>query len=91
MSRMIITNSNEYFHKLDKEKPACVISILSSALLNAYGLFDISAISFSRIMIQRDIYSTYKEQVLDFEKQYKKVFMFPDIIEELKRILIKVC
>lgn len=74
-----------------KRKPKCIISIFSSTLLNAYGLFNIPAISLSRIMLQRDIDSTFKEQLLDFEKQYEKVFMFPDTIEELKRILINVC
>lgn len=61
---------------------------LSSTLLNAYGLFDIPAISLAKIMIREDINSVFAGQLNDFIDQYKNVFIFPENMDELKDVLL---
>lgn len=71
-----------------KEFPICILSIFSSTLLNAYGLFDIPAISLAKIMLREDINSVFVGQLNDFIDQYKNVFIFPENMDELKSVLL---
>lgn len=73
---------------LDK-KPKCIISIFSSTLLNAYGLYNIPVISLAKIMLNMDINNVFKKYLKDFVKQYHKIFIFPRSMEELEGIIKK--
>lgn len=72
------------------EKPACVISIFSSTLLNAYGIFDIPVISLAKIFIKTGVSSTVEAQLKDYIKRYEKNFIFPETVDELKVALEKI-
>lgn len=80
--------SQEVILAQSKELPKCIISVFSSTLLNAYGLFDIPAISLAKIMLREDIDRVFSGQLNDFIDQYKNVFIFPENMDELKKILI---
>ncbi len=70
-----------------EEKPKCIVSIFSSALLNAWGLFDIPAISLAKIMLKEDINEEFRRQLMDFIKQYNGVFLFPESYEKFKNAI----
>ena len=72
------------------DKPACVISIFSSTLLNAYGIFDIPVISLAKIFIKMGVSSTVEAQLNDYIKRYEKNFIFPETVDELKKELEKI-
>ena len=71
------------------DKPVCVISIFSSTLLNAYGIFDIPVISLAKIFIKTGVSSIVESQLEDYIKRYEKNFIFPETIDELKIALEK--
>lgn len=71
--------------------PKCIISIFSSTLLNAYGLFDIPAISLAKIALKYNISDVFRKQLKDYIEQYKSVFEFPKDYEELKSLLASIC
>ena len=64
-------------------KPKCIISIYSSTLLNAKGIFNIPAISLAKIMLKEKIDNMFKKQLEDFIDRYKDLFFFPDTYEEM--------
>lgn len=70
-----------------EEKPKCIVSIFSSALLNAWGLFDIPAISLAKIMLKEEINEEFRRQLMDFIKQYNGVFLFPESYEKFKNAI----
>lgn len=70
-------------------KPKCIISIFSSTLLNAYGIFQIPAISLAKIVLKEDINQTFRKQLLDYIVQYDNIFYFPENFQDLKEILEK--
>lgn len=80
--------SQEVILANSEELPVCILSIFSSTLLNAYGLFDIPAISLAKIMLREDINSVFAGQLNDFIDQYKNVFIFPENMDELKNVLL---
>ena len=73
-----------------KEKPVCVISIFSSTLLNAYGIFDIPVISLAKIFIKNGVSSIVESQLKDYIKRYEKNFIFPETVDELKFTLERI-
>lgn len=73
---------------LDKP-PKCIISIFSSTLLNAYGLFDIPAISLAKIVVKENINNVFRNQLEEFIEQYKNIFFFPETYMDLEIILNK--
>lgn len=72
------------------KKPKCIISIYSSTLLNAYGLFDIPAISLAKIMLHENISSALRKELKRYIKMYESVFYFPENKEELREIIYKI-
>lgn len=68
-------------------KPKCIISVFSSTLLNAHGLFGIPAVSLAKLMLKENISSVFAGQLKAFIKQYRNVFIFPESYEELEEIL----
>ncbi|MCI8565606.1 MAG: hypothetical protein HFI39_04675 [Lachnospiraceae bacterium] len=67
--------------------PSCIVSIHSSTLINAKGLFNIPVISLGRILLQRDISDLLRRQISDYIKQYSDIVLFPESIEELTQII----
>lgn len=70
-----------------QRKPKCIISVFSSTLLNAYGLFDIPAISLAKLLLKEDISPIFADQLKDFIKQYHNLFLFPASMDDLKKTL----
>lgn len=70
-----------------KIKPKCIVSFYSSMLFNAYGLFDIPAISLARILLKEEISEVLKAELIEFYKNYKSVIYFPEDYDELNRLL----
>lgn len=68
-------------------KPKCIISIYSSTLLNAYGLFGIPAISLAKMMLQEDVSKTLKKELKRYIKMYEGLFYFPEDKEGLREII----
>lgn len=68
-------------------KPICVVSIFSSTLLNAKGLFGIPAISLARIMLKEDISNDLKSTLEAFIGQYSNIIQFPSSFEEYNDII----
>ena len=79
--------SQEALFANTRKKPKCVISIFSSTLLNAYGLFSIPVISLAKIFVDRCESKVVKNQIDDYIKRYKSVILFPESIEELQLLL----
>ena len=73
-----------------KTKPKCIISIFSSTLLNAYGIFNIPAISLAKIMLHEKINDVFRKQLLDFIDLYKDLFYFPENYKELEEYLNRI-
>lgn len=71
--------------------PICVLSIFSSTLLNAKGLFDIPSISLAKIALKYNITSVFRKQLSDFIKQYSAILYFPDSYEDLKQLVHSIC
>ena len=70
------------------KKPICVISIFSSTLLNAYGLFGISAISLAKIVLNdKNISSGLKSQLLEYIQKYDGMLLFPNNYDELEKMI----
>lgn len=67
--------------------PRCVISIFSSTLLNATGIFDIPAVSLAKIVLKEDIDQVFEAQLLEFISEHEKFLLFPETVEELLQIL----
>lgn len=68
-------------------KPKCIISIFSSTLLNATGIYGIPAISLAKIILKENINDVFVEQLKDFINRYKDFFFFPETYEELTEYL----
>lgn len=68
-----------------KHKPICIISIYSSTLLNAYGLFDIKPISLAKLLIKKDISGKLLDQLNEHISTYQGIIFFPDSVDELIR------
>ncbi len=86
-----IFNDNTYSQEailanLDR-KPKCIISIFSSTLLNATGIYGIPAISLAKIILKEKINDVFVEQLKDFINRYKDLFFFPETYEELSEYL----
>lgn len=81
------TNSQEMILASLPRKPKCIISIFSSTLLNAYGLFNIPVISLAKLMLKENISSIFRKQLVDFIKQYEKIFIFPKSYEQLEKVI----
>lgn len=69
------------------KKPCCVISIFSSTLLNATGLFNIPAISLAKIMLQYNLNEDLYSQLNEFISQYSSVVFFPSSFDELADLI----
>ena len=67
--------------------PKCIISIFSSTLLNAKGLFNIPVISLAKILLKEDINKVFRSQLQDFILQYEDLFWFPESMDELKKMV----
>lgn len=74
-----------------KKGPLCVVSIFSSTLLNAYGLFNIPVISMAKIFKNDKMSSALKSQLDDYIKRHEKGFIFPETLEEFNSTLKKIC
>ena len=81
--------SQEVILSCCEKKPKCIISIFSSTLLNANGLFNIPAISLAKIALKYDISNIFKKQLEEYINKYKSIFYFPNNYEELKELLKK--
>lgn len=69
--------------------PICVISIFSSTLLNAYGLFGISAISLAKIVMKdQTISNGLRRQLEEYINKYEGILLFPSSYDELKSIVL---
>lgn len=68
-------------------KPICVVSIFSSTLLNAKGLFGIPAISLAKIMLKEDLSNDLKSTLEAFICQYSNIIQFPSSFEEYTDII----
>lgn len=77
------------FACLDK-MPYCVISIFSSTLLNAVGIYNIPAISLAKIMLNKKIDHSLSEQLKEYITQYEKLIIFPNSVEDLESIICKI-
>lgn len=69
------------------EPPFCVVSIYSSTLLNAKGLFDIPAISLAKIFLEYDLNSDLRATLREFIRQYSNIIMFPSSFEEYAEMI----
>lgn len=67
--------------------PCCIISIFSSTLLNAKGIFNIPAISMAKLFLKEHINITVKRQLNEYIKMYEGIVEFPDSFEELEQLL----
>lgn len=72
-----------------EKRPRCIISVCSSTLLNAAGLFNIPSISLAKIMLKHKINSSFRSTLNSYIKMYKNVLFFPESIDELKRYIIE--
>ena len=82
------TYSQESLIAGTRKKPVCIISIFSSTLLNAKGIFGIPAISLAKIIRdKKKINKTFKKQLDDYIDQYEGVFEFPSTIDETVKII----
>ncbi len=82
--------SQEIILSVCKQPPKCILSIFSSTLLNAKGLFDIPVISLAKIALTYQIRDIFKEQLEDFIIQYDGLFEFPNNYNELKDYLCEI-
>ncbi len=73
-----------------KRQPCCIISLFSSTLLNAKGIFKVPAISLAKIFVKEDISLTLKKQLKNYIKQYEGMFEFPETIEALQQYVQKI-
>jgi len=73
-----------------EKEPKCVISIYSSTLLNAYGLFEIPVISLAKIMLQRNIRDVLRNELEQYIDTYRDIILFPENMGEVDRILKKI-
>lgn len=79
--------SQESLLSIATNKPICVVSIFSSTLLNAKGLFGIPAISLAKIMLKEDISNDLKATLEAFICQYSNIIQFPSSFEEYNDII----
>lgn len=70
-----------------ENKPKCIISIYSSTLLNARGLFGIPAISLAKLMLEKQISKSLRIELNRYIKMYNSVIYFPSTKLELKNII----
>ena len=63
--------------------PKCIISIFSSTLLNAKGLFGVPSISLAKIVAEMDISSVLKTELFEYYEQYKDIIAFPESMNKL--------
>ena len=69
------------------QKPICIISVYSSTLLNANGVFGVPVVSLAKILNKKRIDKSLRMVLERYITQYKDIIMFPDSYEELKVIL----
>lgn len=67
--------------------PVVIISISSSTLLNATGLFGIPAISLAKMLLQEDLIKETRNETLNYVKQYKDVIAFPNSFDDFEEII----
>lgn len=79
--------SQEVLLARGEKKPKCIISIFSSTLLNAYGLFGIKAISLAKIVLREEISEGFREQLSEFIELYGDLFFFPETLEEFENMV----
>ena len=72
---------------LARSKPKCIISIFSSTLLNARGIFDVPVISLAKILLNESITDTFRIELERYIDMYIDVVMFPASFEELTKII----
>lgn len=70
-----------------ENKPKCIISIYSSTLLNARGLFGIPAISLAKLMLRKQISKSLRIELNRYIKMYNSVIYFPSTELELRNII----
>lgn len=73
-----------------KQKPKCIVSFYSSLLLNAYGLFNVPAISLARMLMKEDISQALRIELDEYYRNYKSVIYFPENYNELKELLKRI-
>ena len=71
------------------QKPICIISVYSSTLLNANGVFGVPVVSLAKILYKKRIDKSLRMILERYIAQYKDIIMFPDSFEEFKVILKK--
>lgn len=88
----IVFNDNSYTQESIlanlSSKPKCVISIFSSTLLNATGIFKVPAISLAKIILKENIDELFSKQLKDYIDRYKDLIFFPDSYKELTDYLL---
>lgn len=77
---------------LDEDKmPKCIISISSSTLLNATGIFGIPAISLSKIFLQKNISGVMRKSTEGYIRNNQGIILFPESIEEFEELIKYYC
>ena len=71
-----------------KEMPLCIISVFSSTLLNATGLFGVPAISLAKLMLRKNISKNMVGVLKKYIRQYDNIILFPDSWEELENLIM---
>lgn len=71
--------------------PKCIISVSSSTLLNASGIFGIPAISLAKIFQNEDISSGMRDNNNDYIKQYANMIQIPNNFEEFEQLIKLYC
>lgn len=67
--------------------PICVISFFSATLLYARGIFGIPAISMARVLKEKEISITLRNELSEFMNEYRSVVIFPKSIEQISLIV----
>ena len=70
-------------------KPKCIISIFSSTLLNAKGLFDIPVMSLARILLQEKISERFRLELERYIRMYDGIVFFPTDYNEIKEMIVR--
>ena len=71
--------------------PKCIISVSSSTLLNASGIFGIPAISLAKIFQNEDISNGMRDHNNDYIKQYENMIQIPNNFEEFEQLIKLYC
>ena len=70
-------------------RPKCIISIYSSTLLNAYGLYNVPVISLAKILLRERLSNTLRNQLMRYVDMYEGIVLFPSNYDELLSIINK--